>query len=307
MGLRAFFPFLPLLACAVAAFAVSAPVLGQLAPDGPLPGSASPPPRPGPPPVAELPRGGLPAPGNLDLTLPGIDPRQCGPSPHAALCAKGRWTHFSTLDVRVQAPGFEATYVLEIAQNSEVHATYRETARGKTRGGEIVLVGEEGFAFRTREKFPPDAPVVDIMTSAPIITAELVAFLLDQGVIGPPADVTAARTIEAGSTTQFIRASAPNAATLYGPPWRMTGSVRPGARAGGIAFSLRLAYRPVDSKGKLLAGRTDTLKLDGTVSYTPRRGTLPDTLDLTGFTLMRGDQPVPPQGTVGDARKAMGS
>lgn len=307
MGLRALSPLLPVVAFAVAALAASGTALGQPASGAPSAGSATVAPRPGPPPVAELPRGGLPSPGNLDLSLPGIDPRQCGPSPHAALCAKGRWTHFSNLDVRVQAPGFDASYVMEIAQNNEVHATYRETARGKTRGGEIVLVGSEGFAFRTREKFPPDAPVVDIMTSAPIITAELVAFLLDQGVIGPPADVTAPRTIEAGSATQFIRASAPNAATLYGPPWRMTGSVRPGTRPGDVAFSVRLAYRPVDSKGKLLAGRTDTLKLDGKVSFTPRRGTLPDTLDLTGFTLMHGDQPLPPQGTVGEARKAMGS
>lgn len=306
MGLRAISSLLAVSACAAAVLLAPLPAGGQPAPGTGLPGTP-PPARSGPPPVADLPRGGLPSAGNLDLTLPGIDPRQCGPSPHAALCAKGRWTHFSNLEVRVRAPGFEAVYVMEIAQNSELHATYRETARGKTRGGEVVLLGQEGFAFRTREKFPEDAPVVDIMTSAPIMTAELVAFLLDQGVIGPPADVTAPRTIEAGSTTQYIRASAPNTATLYGPPWRMTGSVRPGPRAHDVAFALKLLYRPVDSKGKLIAGRTDTLQLEGTVSFAPRRGTLPDSLDLTGFSVRRGDQPAGPQGTVGEARKAVGS
>lgn len=294
--------FLAAGACAVACLLVPPGALAQGA--SALPPTSAP---GGLPRAPAVPRSLLPSHESLDLSLPGIDPRRCGGTPHSALCAQGRWTHFANLEVRASAAGFQATYVLEIAANGELHATYRETARGKTRGGEIVLVGMDGFAFRTRETFPPDAPVADIMTGAPLMTAELVALLLDQGVIGPPSDVTEPHTIEAGSDTQFIRASGPDVATLYGPPWRMNGTVRPGSRARAIAFDLRLSYRPVDAKGKVIAGRTDTLRLEGNIDFTPRRGSLPETLDITGFTLMRGDTKVAPQPTLGDARKAVGS
>lgn len=271
-----------------------------------LPGSMRAPPevRPGPPPAAALPAPPrLPAPG--DTTLPGVDPRQCGPTPYSALCAQGRWTLFSTIDVTLTAPDFRARYTLEVAQNNEVHATYRETSRGKTRSGEIVLVGLDGVAFRTRESFPAGAPVIDIMLSMPIMTAQLAALLLDQGVIGPPSDVTAPRTIKAGNDAQYIRTAAPNAALLYGPPWRMTGTVRPGAARDAVAFTLKLDYRPVDSHGTPRAGRTDTLSLDGAMSFAARRAALPDDFALGEFTLLRDEKKMDKQPTLGAARRAL--
>ncbi len=273
-----------------------------------LPGSGgariAPSPRVGAPPVASLPPGtALPAPGNTGL--PGIDPRQCGSSPHSALCAKGRWLLFSNIDMRVTAPGFAGAYAMAIAQNNEVHATYRETVRGKTREGEIVLVGQDGVAFRSGESFPDGAPVLDIMISTPIMSAQLVALLLDMGVIGPPSDVTAPRPIRAESATQFIRTSAPNAAMLYGPPWRMTGTAKPGTAQNTVAFALKLAYRPVDGKGKLVAGRTDTISIEGSADFSPRPATLPDAFELTGFTLLRDETRIAAQRTVGDARRAI--
>lgn len=294
-----------------AAILVAAPAFAQFnlpQPSTVLPGGVgartAPAPRGGPPPVADLPpAAALPAPGNLGL--PGIDPHQCGPTPHSALCARGRWTLFSSIDMRVTAPGFAATYTMVIAQNNEVHATYRETSHGKTRGGEVVLVGMDGVAFRTKDSFPDGAPVLDIMISMPLMTAQLTTLLLDMGVIGPPSDVTAPRSIRAASATQFIRTSAPNAAMLYGPPWRMTGTAKPGATGNDVSFALKLAYRPVDSKGKLVAGRTDTIAIEGSVGFSPRRATLPDSFDLTGFTLMRDETKVAAQRTVGEARKAI--
>ena len=295
----------------VTALLVAAPALAQFnlpQPSTALPGPSAPPPpgvRVGPPPVADLPPAArLPGPGTTGL--PGIDPRQCGPTPHSALCARGRWTLFSSIDMRVTAPGFTAAYTMEIAANNEVHATYRETSRGTTRGGEVVLVGMDGVAFRTKEKFPDGAPVLDIMISTPIMTAQLVALLLDLGVIGPPADVTAPRPIQASSATRFIRTEAPSAAMLYGPPWRMSGTVRPGATKDDVAWSLKLAYRPVDGKGKLVSGRTDSISIEGRTSFAPRRATLPDSFDLTGFTVLRDDRKIAAQSTVGDARKAIG-
>jgi len=245
----------------------------------------------------------LKAPGNLGL--PGIDQRECGPTTHHALCARGRWTFFSTIDLRVSAPGFAATYTMEIAQNSEVRATYRESAGGRTRSGEILLVGTESVAYRTQETFPDDVSVLDTMISPPILTAQLAALLLDQGVIGPPADVTAIRTIRASSTTQYIRASAPSAALLFAPPWRMSGTARPGATRNDVAFAMKLDYRPVDAKGAVLTGRTETLAIEGSMSFAPRRDALPDSFDLSGFSLLRDDKKVDAQPTVGAFRKVI--
>lgn len=212
---------------------------------------------------------------------------------------------FSNIGVRITAPGFEGKYAMTIAQNDEVHATYRETARGKTREGEVVLVGVDGVAFRTREAFPAGAPVLDIMISTPIMAAQLAALLLDMGVIGPPSDVTTARSISAASTTQFIRTAAPNAAMLYGPSWRMTGTAKPGRSKSEVAFALKLAYRPVDGKGKLVPGRTDTISIEGSADFSPRAATLPDSFDLAGFTLLRGETKVAAQRSIGEARKSI--
>ncbi len=308
MGPISFFPAAVRGAALLAGLVLATAALAQfnLPPaDTSLPGSRPTAPRTGPPPAAPFAaQPMLPAPDNLGL--PGIDQRQCGPTAHHALCARGRWTLFSSIDLRVSAPGFAATYTVEIAQNHEVRATYRETAGGKTRSGEILLVGMDGVAYRTQETFPADASIIDTMISSPLLTAQLAALLLDQGVIGPPADVTSPRTIKAASTTQYIRASAPSAALLFAPPWRMTGSARPGATKSDVAFAMKLAYRPVDAKGAAIAGRTDSLALEGSVSFAPRRETLPDSFDLGGFSVLRDDRKLEAQPTVGALRKAIG-
>lgn len=238
-------------------------------------------------------------------SLPGVDNRLCGTSKWSALCATGRWSLFSTLDVEVKTAGFTGAYRLEQAANGELFATYREDARGHRRGGEAVIFGTEGLAFRTRDTLPPADGVIDYLVSAPLMMGKLVAVLLDQGVLGPPSDIVQSRAIRAGSTTQFIRTDAPRLAVLYGPPWSMTGTVKPD-EDGRLAFSLRLNYRPVDKRGVPVPGKTDTLVLAGTVSYADKRPQLPDTFDLVGWKVMRGDDPLGSFANLAEARTAAG-
>jgi hypothetical protein len=252
------------------------------------------------------PPGASPLPSSpVNPRLPGVDQRQCGSSKWSALCAVGRWTLFSTLDVQVKTSGFTGDYRLEQTAGGELHATYREDLRGKRRGGEAVLFGTEGIAFRTRDELPPADAVIDYLLSTPIMMGRLVAVLLDLGVIGPPSDVTRPLAIKAGSATQFLRSEAPRMATLYGPPWSMTGNVKP-AGDGRLAFALELRYRPVDNHGVPIAGRTDTLELAGTVNFAERRATLPDTFDLVGWKLMKGDVMLGGAPTLEEARAAVG-
>jgi hypothetical protein len=95
-------------------------------------------------------------------------------------------------------------------------------------------------------------------------------------------------------------------AALYGPPWTMTGTVRPAADER-IAFSMRLRYRPVDAKGKASAAKTDSIELSGTISFARQRPAMPDSFDLVGWKLMKGDEKLADVETLGDARKALPS
>jgi len=259
-----------------------------------------------PPPSAPLPdTSGLPN----ELTnprIPGADHRECGPTKWSALCAAGRWTIFSRMDLRVSAPKFSARYEIEHTQNGELHATYREQIDKDSRAGEIVLFGSDGVAYRTREKFSELGNIIDYALSSPIMMAQLAALLLDLGVIGPPSDVSAPRTVTASSATQYIRTAAPRKAVLYGAPWSMSGTVRQ-AGADKVAFNLRLRFRPVDRHGNASASATDTITLEGVADYAPRRAALPDTMDLTGWKLMRAatDTALPGAATLKDARDSV--
>lgn len=262
-----------------------------------------------PPPAAPLPdASSLPdMPGNL--RMPGADHRECGPSKWSALCPAGRWTHFSRIDLDVTAPGsFNARYEIEQAANGEMHVTYREQAGKESRGGEAVLFGAEGLAYRTRETFAEAGNIIDYMLSTPILMSRLSALLLDLGFLGPPSDVNAPQAIKASSETQYLRTDAPRKAILYGAPWSMSGTVR---RAGPdkVGFSLRLQYRPVDRNGNAIPGKTETVKLDGTAYYGAPRPALPDSMDLTGWKILRvGDAaPQPAAPTLVEARRALGS
>jgi len=208
---------------------------------------------------------------------------------------------FSRLELHTRAPGFNADYSFEQAANGDIHATYSEDFGATRRGGEIVLFGVDGIAYRSREAFPDPDSIVDYMLSSPIMMSKLTTLLLDLGVLDSPAEVTKTRTITASSTTQYIRTEAPRIAALYGPPWKMTGTVRPTAE-GPLAFMLRLDYRPVDNKGQLIKNRSDTVELDGTVSYGDKRPSLPDTFDLVGWKIMKRDRPLAGASTLGEAR-----
>ena len=276
-------------ACAAAALLAAAPAAAQS-------GASSATALPG---LSALPK----APANT--RLPGIDPRECGTSKHAALCAMGRWAKFARMDVKLTAGAFSGAYTMEKPQNGEVLTTYAERMPGGRRGGEVLLVSDDAFAYRTREKLPSDADLLDYMLGAPNMATQLVAVLLDQGVLEAPSDVTQPRTVSAGSATQFLRTETPNTAALYGPPWRVAGTVRPG-EDGRLAFALRLTFRPVDVRGKVDATRTETLELAGTVSYGDRRATMSDTFDLVGWKLVRDGNELPAVATLKEARTSVG-
>ncbi|MBK9114366.1 MAG: hypothetical protein IPM22_01665 [Betaproteobacteria bacterium] len=240
-----------------------------------------------------------------DLRLPGPDPRDCGTTRYAALCAKGRWSQFARMEVTLKAGAFSGTYTMERPDNGEILTTYDErTPRGR-RGGEVLLLSDDAFAYRTREQLPTDDDILDYMLSAPNMAMQLVAVLLDEGVLGGPADVTGRVAIAAGSDTQYIRTESPTTAALYGPPWRVTGTIHPDD-GGRLSFALRFTFRPVHRDGRLAQGRTQTIELAGHVSFAGRRPAMPDSLDLVGWKIVRGGAPLPAASTLAQARSSVG-
>lgn len=216
----------------------------------------------------------------------------------------GRWLHFSRMEVRLTSGPFTGDYTMEKPTNGDAHATYREQAGTKRRGGEIVLVSDEAFAYRTRDPVPTDDDPLDFLLASPNMVTQLAAVLLDQGVLGGPGEVTRPLTVASGSATQFIRTETPNSAALYGPPWRVTGTIKPGERDR-LIFSLRLTFHPVDQRGKV-ASRTDTVDVSGTVSFADKRAAMPGSFDLVGWKLMHNGSSLPAVSTLEEARKSVG-
>jgi hypothetical protein len=256
-------------------------------------------PIPGFPGSAALPE----APNNQ--SLPGPNPRHCGHTRYSALCAEGRWANFANMRVELTAPRFSGAYSMEQPQNGDVHTTYREQAGSTRRGGEIVFINDDAFAFRSRDRFQSSETILDEMMSTPILVTQLAALLLDQGALVGPDEITAPLPFSARNATQYLRTEAPNAAALFGPPWEVTGSVAPAAD-GALAFRLRLAYRPVDRKGRIQTGKRDTVELTGTVTHGERRKAMSDTFDLVGWKLMLRNSEVDPVKSMGEARQAVG-
>jgi len=241
----------------------------------------------------------------LDNRLPGPDPRQCGASKYSALCAEGRWSNFARMRVEMKAPDFVGSYSMEQPDNRDVHTTYSETHGTTRRGGEVVFVNDDTFAYRSRDKFVSTDTILDEMMSSPILVTQLAALLLDHGALVGPAEITKPLNISARSATQFLRTEAPGMAALFGPPWEMAGSVRPGEN-GDLAFRLRLTHRPVDGRGRVQPGKRDVVDLVGTVNYSNRRSAMPATFDLVGWKLVSRGNPIESVATMEDARQAVG-
>ena len=284
------------------ALAVGVGAHAQVAPLAPVPATASV--------TAPASTSGLPGASTLpampsDNRLPGPDPRQCGSTRWSALCAEGRWSNFARMRVQMKAPVFVGVYTMEQPANRDVHTTYRET-HGKTRrGGEVVFVNDDTFAYRSRDRFASADTMLDEMMSSPILVTQLAALLLDLGALVGPDEITKPLDIAARNATQYLRTEAPAMAALFGPPWDMTGSVRP-ADNGELAFRLRLSHRPVDGRGRLHPTQRDVVELVGTVGYGDRRKSMSDTFDLVGWKLVNRGNTMDPVKTMEEARQAVG-
>jgi hypothetical protein len=240
------------------------------------------------------------------MQLPGVDPRQCGTSKHAALCAEGRWARFAHLKLDVRVGAFTGTYTLEHTGSGEVHGTSLERMDGKTQAGEAVVVGEDSFAFRSRRTAANPDDMLDQILTSPLVFSELVAILVEAALPEGPESIVRTHAVKAGEASRFILTQAPGGTVLYGPPWTVTGSMRKGD-ADTLAFELEFRFRPVDEAGRAARSGTETARLSGAVRYAALRERLPDTFDLVGWKLVRAGAVLGDAKTLGEARQMAGA
>jgi hypothetical protein len=175
----------------------------------------------------------------------------------------GRWSQFARMELRLTSGSFSGDYTLEKPADGYAHTTYREQSGKHRRGRRSAARQRRRHRVSLARAPAPDVDILDFLLASPNMATQLVAVLLDQGVLGGPGDVTKPLAIATGSTTQFIRTETRQFAALYAPPWRVTGSIRPTDNQR-MAFSLRLTFHPVDQGGRVLANSTDTIDLAGT-------------------------------------------
>ncbi len=210
------------------------------------------------------------------------------------------------MKLEVQVGSFSGTYTIEHTSVGEVHATTRETMDRKVQAGEAVVVGEDAFAYRSRNASARPEDMLDQIMTSPIVFSDLVAILLEAGLPEGPASLKRVQALKAQNATQFILTQAPAAAVLYGAPWNASGDVR-AVEGHGIAFDLTFRFRPVDTAGRVSTTTTQTARLTGEASYADLRARLPESFDLVGWKLVRSGTVLGAVATLGEARHVTGT
>ena len=163
---------------------------------------------------------------------------------------------------RLDAAASPAHYTIEQAANGE-HARrlYREQDRQDRRGGEVRALRHRRPSPTARANKLPGGRRHHRLHPCRrrIMTVQLAAVLLDQGVLEAPASVTKPRARSPPTAPRNTSApQTPRIAALYGPPWSRDGHAC-GRRARTRSRSrCDFRYRPVDRRGKPIAGKTDT-------------------------------------------------
>jgi hypothetical protein len=238
----------------------------------------------------------------LHAQAPAPPPTQCGPPPAGALCVQGPWFDFGRVDVTTTTGAIVGRFTLQYPAGEEILARFDVAAPDGTRAAEVlVLSGADTVAARVPPEYQGD-PVQ--LLNAPVLTAQLVASLLQLALPEGPTSVTAKREVRLAESRRYLVTATPASRAAYGAPWSVAGSVRPGAR-GEFTYTLTLRYRRVGPGGVADARESPPLKLEGTISFAARRARLPDTFDLAGWRIVRNGATLDEQPTLGALRRAV--
>lgn len=225
---------------------------------------------------------------------------ECGPPPDGALCPNGPWFDFAVLSVRLVQGTVTANYEVTQAAGNDLLVKLDETNPRFRGSAEAILIAGTIVGTRSDGSLPARG---EELLGDPLLASQEVAGLLQMALPRGPRSIGARRTLELTGSRVFV-ANTPQATSIFGPPWKLTGTVSPEGRQG-YAFELTLDFRVVAPDGTV-GERRHTHRYRGRVSYPATRPRLPDSMSLAGWKLAA------PQGgnveapTLGDVRRALG-
>lgn len=223
----------------------------------------------------------------------------CGPAPTGAMCLDGPWFAFSTLKVQVTQGPVTSRYEVTLGAGRDILARAEQSTPQYTGRADVLLIDGATIVYRNDKSLPGQG---EELLNDPLLAAQEVASLLQIALPKGPKTVTRATPVRAKGT-RIVTASTPAMSSYFGPPWTIEGKVTP-ASGGDVDFDLTFKFRLAQPDGTVTA-RDFEHRYRGRVGFPAKRPRVPDSMDLTGWTLN-----LPPgtvQGTtLGDVRRGLG-
>ena len=224
---------------------------------------------------------------------------ECGPAPTGAMCPDGPWFSFSTLEVDVSQGPVTSRYDVTLGAGKDILARIEQSTPQYVGRAEVLLVDGSTIVYRNDRSLPGEGQE---LLGDPLLAAQEVAALLQIALPRGPGKLAKATPVDSRGT-RILSARTPGVSSYFGPPWTLKGSVTP-QKNGAYAFDLTFDFRLASPDGSV-SPREYQHRYRGRIGFPAKRPRLPDTMDLTGWTLN-----LPPgsmQGsTLGDLRSALG-
>ena len=224
----------------------------------------------------------------------------CGPPPAGAMCLDGPWFDFATMNVRLVQGTVTANHEITqgagqdlLVRTDETNPRFRGRAEAMLIAGAVVATRSDGSLPATGEELLGD----------PLLASQEVAGLLQTALPRGPGVTTGRRRIDVAGTRVFT-AQTPQSTSLFGPPWRLEGTVTAkGARA--FDFELVFSFRLVGPDSKV-SERRHVHRYRGSATYPVKRPAIPDSMSLAGWRITGPQGGTYTYATLGEARRALG-
>ncbi|GMU70745.1 MAG: hypothetical protein HS109_05625 [Burkholderiales bacterium] len=224
---------------------------------------------------------------------------ECGPAPKGAMCLDGAWFAFSTLKVEVLQGPVTSRYEVTLGAGRDILARIEQSTPQYSGRADVLLVDGTTVVYRNERSLPGEGQE---LLSDPLLAAQEVASFLQLALPKGPKTLRKATPIRA-SGARIVAMRTPAMSSYYGPPWTVGGTATPG-KGGDVDFDFTVSFRLAKPDGKVTANEYRH-RYRGRIGFPATRPRVPDTMDLTGWTLN-----LPPgsmQGsTLGDLRRSLG-
>ena len=224
----------------------------------------------------------------------------CGPPPDGAICASGPWAEFGAMTVYAVQGESRSRYEIVLGEGRDIKVALTENNPSYKGRADALLIDGSVLVTRSDRGLPNRGQE---LLSDPLLAAQEVATLLHAALPKGPKSVTASTKVNA-SGKRFVVASTPTATTIYGPPWKVEGTIAPAGKDG-YSYDLTFTAR-VGTPDGTVQQRELVTRYSGRVSFPVPRPRIPDSTSLAGWKFDLPNAEGQGFATLGEARRAMG-